>query len=95
MVHDTSHYVFERLHPTFKTHSAAHAALEKAMIDYVIEKGLHVEIAPAPKPIVDLRAVKLAVVDASIKRWTTKAKRAATALRKLQARRRRLTKTSG
>jgi hypothetical protein len=89
MVHDASHWVHEKLHPHAKTHCSPHAELERAMIQHVIAKGWHLPKAkPAKaKPSVD---DKLALVDAATKRWTTKAKRAATALRKLQAKRRRL-----
>lgn len=83
LVHDASHYAFDKLHPTFKTHSAAHADLEKRMIEHVIAAGLHLpKIRPTPSPDQAV-AVALAKVEARIKRWQTKAKRAATALRKL------------
>lgn len=83
MVHDASHWVFYKLHPTFKSHSAAHADLEKQMIECVLASGWHV-----PKPVSmpaadDVVSAELANVEARIKRWQTKAKRAATALRNL------------
>lgn len=85
LVHDASHAVFRRLHPTFKTHNAAHAALEKAMIDHVLAKGLHLpKVAPAAPSVDQKAAAELARVEALIKRWTTKARRADTALRKLR-----------
>jgi hypothetical protein len=94
MVHDASHWVFERRHGKrwFKAHSARHAALELEMIQHVLAKGWHlpkpVKAAP-PKPSpVEARSAKLDATRASIKRWETKAKRAATALRKLRARER-------
>lgn len=90
MVHDASHRVFGMLHPTFKTHSAAHADLELQMIGHVMAEGW---LAPVVKaaPTVDERiTADLANVDARIKRWETKARRAATALRKLRAKQKRL-----
>lgn len=91
MVHDASHYVFAKLHPTFLTHSAAHAKLEKQMIEHVLAKGWHLPKPAKPKPTPeDRRALALARTEAAIKRWTTKAKRAATALKKLRAKQRRL-----
>jgi len=86
MVHDASHWVYGRLHPTFKTHSAAHAALEKQMIECVLAEGWYLPKV-APTPTADEKiAAELAKAEASIKRWTTKAKRADTALRKLRRR---------
>lgn len=90
MVHDTSHWVHEKLHPHAKTHCAPHAALEKAMAEHVVAQGWHLPkakpVAP-PKPSkAEVRAGKLAQTDAAIRRWETKAKRAATALRKLRRR---------
>lgn len=93
MVHEASHWVFANLHPTFKTHSAAHAKLEREMVEYVLAKGLHQPRAPKVKTTTtadDRRALALAHTEAAIKRWTTKAKRADTALKKLRKKLRRL-----
>lgn len=46
-----------------------------------------------PKRVKVDNSVKLAKTDAAIKRWQTKAKRAATALRKLTAKRKRILRT--
>lgn len=73
MVHDASHRVFGVLHPTFLTHSSAHAALEKRMIDYVLERGWTTPAQKPPKPSKDdKRAAALANVEGRIKRWETK-----------------------
>lgn len=92
MVHDMSHWVFEKQHPTLMTHSARHAALEKAMIDHIVAKGWHLpkpEPAPKAKPSKDeVRAQNLARTEASIRRWTQKQRLATTWLRKLNARKR-------
>ena len=86
MVHDASHWVFGLLHPTFKTHSAAHAALERQMIEAVLAKGWHLpKEKPAPV-VID----EMANIEARIKKWRSKAKRAATAIRKLERKAKRL-----
>jgi hypothetical protein len=91
MVHDASHHVFSKLHPTMKTHSGRHAELELEMIKAVLEKGWHLPKAPPPKPSADEKvAAELAKVEGSIKRWTSKYRRAQTALRKLSAKQRNL-----
>lgn len=90
LVHDASHYTFDKLHPTFKTHSAAHAELEKQMIEYVISSGMHLPKEVAAPSRDEAVAVELAKVESRIKRWQTKAKRAATALRKLARKEKRL-----
>jgi hypothetical protein len=90
MVHDISHWLYERMHPRFLGHSTRHAALERDMVSYVLKKGWHLPKPPKPeKPTptkVEVRAKRLAETEASIKRWESKAKRAATALRKLRRR---------
>lgn len=91
MVHDCSHFVFERLHPTFKTHSAAHAELEQEMITHVIEQGWHLPKPVKPKPTAsELQRQELQRVLELQQKWETKQKRAHTALTKLRLKRRRL-----
>lgn len=94
LIHDASHYVFEKRHPSARPHDGGHAQLETQMAHYVAKHGLIDRLAPKPTPKrvkVD-NSVKLAKTDAAIKRWQTKAKRAATALRKLNAKRKRILK---
>lgn len=91
MVHDASHWVFAKLHPGFLTHSNAHAAIELKMIQHVIAKGwLKPKVAAKAKAKADPMDTTLA----AIKRWTTKLRRAQTALRKLEAKRRRLSRAA-
>lgn len=90
LVHDASHWVFSELHPTFKTHSAAHAELERQMIEHVLVKGLHQPPTKTPPTVDAIRATKLANIEMRIRRWEAKAKRAATALKKLRAKQKRL-----
>jgi hypothetical protein len=93
MVHDASHWVFEQKHGRkLKAHSARHATLELAMIQHVIAKGWHLPKPTKPEPAKptpgEARSAKLDATRAAIRRWESKAKRAATALRKLKARER-------
>lgn len=88
-VHDAGHWVHSKLHPIAKTHCHPHAALEKAMIEHVVAKGLHVPKRKAPKAKAT-KAQRLAHAHALLKRWMTKKKRAETAIKKLNAKARRL-----
>lgn len=89
MVHDMAHWAHDVQHKgKLKDHSHVHATLELEMIRFVIDKGLHLPVAPKIRPAVP----ELERVEAAIKRWTTKARRAATALKKLERRRKRLLK---
>lgn len=96
LVHDVSHRIFARYYPSRRSHDPLHARYETDVAAYVVEQGwLDGKLKPPPK--VKTRAstsVKLERVDAAIKRWTSKAKRAQTALSKLRAKRRRLEKAS-
>jgi len=92
LIHDASHYVFRKRHPSARPHDGGHAQLETQMAHYVVKHNLIERMQPKPKvgrSKVD-NSVKLAKTDAAIKRWQTKAKRAATALRKLNAKRKRI-----
>jgi hypothetical protein len=91
MIHDASHLVFKKLHPTFRLHSVAHAKLELKMIQHVLAKGWHVPKPKKPSPTTDeRRATRLASLQGRRKRWLSKQKRATTALRKLDRAIRRL-----
>lgn len=91
VVHDAGHWVHRRLHRNkLKTHCAPHAALEKAMIEHVIAKGWHLPTAkPAPKAK-PTKAERIAHAEKLLKKWMTKKRRAETAIRKLNAKARRL-----
>jgi hypothetical protein len=89
VVHDASHWVHLRLHPKAKSHCAPHAALEKAMVEHVIAKGWHIPPAPKAKAKPS-REQRLAHARAALARWTTKKRRAETAIKKLTAKARRL-----
>jgi hypothetical protein len=92
LVHLLSHYCHDRLNRDDQPHGSGHARLEIRMIKEVVRRGwldgrLKSQPKPpvaAPDPLVRLRARH--------KAWTTRAKRAATALRKLERSIRRLEK---
>jgi hypothetical protein len=92
LVHDMSHRLFRRIYPNRRPHDPLHAKYEADVAAYVVEQGwLTGKLKPAPKvKAKPSTSAKLANVEAAIKRWTTKEKRARTALKKLHAKQRRL-----
>lgn len=95
-VHDLSHFAHLRRNPGVKPHSKEHARIELCMVKEVVARGwLDGALVPAPKPpkpVVDQAAVRLKRVLELQKAWTTKHKRATTALAKLAREQRRLVK---
>lgn len=94
LVHSMSHLCSRRLYPNAPGHGAAHESLERDMICHVIESGwldgkLKREPRPA-KPAPDAKLVKSQKIEASIRRWTTKLRRAEMALKKLKRKQARL-----
>lgn len=84
LIHDISHLVFRARHPSFRPHDGGHARLEREVAAYVAGAGWLTPKAPVVRHAT--AEDKLAILDASVKRWTTKARRAATALAKLRRR---------
>ena len=86
MVHSLSHTFHYRLRPNDSPHSDNHRSLEREMIGYVIERGwLDGKLKPEPKaPKPTAAEQKRLHVEALIKAWETKARRADTALKKLR-----------
>lgn len=101
ITHDLSHMIYDRrVGPQMRRrHNSAHARLELEMSQYVATSGwLDGALKPkrATKPSKeDQRAKRLEQTESAIFRWQTKAKRAANALKKLSARRKRLMKAMG
>jgi hypothetical protein len=95
LIHDVSHDIFSKRHPSARAHDNGHHVLERELAMYVVARdwlqgGLR---TVREKPTLDVkRAQKLEQVRAGIARWTTKQKRANTALKKLRAKERRLTR---
>lgn len=88
LVHDLSHMFHHRL-SSERPHGGTHARLEIRLIKQVLKRGwlhgalrAHVVLAE-PAPQADPRIAKLRNIEAKTKRWTTKLKRAQTALKKL------------
>lgn len=98
IVHDLSHVIYDkRVGPELRRrHSPQHARFELELAQYVVDSGwLQGKLkpkAPTPPPR-DNRRERLAHTDEAIKRWSTKLKRATTALKKLDRRRRVLEKS--
>jgi len=100
IVHLLSHYAALKLYPTrlgYRPHGAEHARLEIRCIKEVLKRGwLDGALLPKEKPApaeVNPKQVEYDRVMARIKSWTTKAKRAETALKKLEKARKRLERT--
>jgi hypothetical protein len=88
MIHDASHYVFEKRHPHARPHDGGHATLERQMAKYVEAKGWPVHEAvhkPKAKTVTD-DTTKLERLRASSARWESKQRRAERAIRKLAKR---------
>jgi hypothetical protein len=101
MVHDLSHAAHRRLNPGKTPHAGGHARIESEMIRHVVAMGwLDGRLKPQPKVTVkkpkptksELAAARLVRVRQLRKAWETKAKRAATALKKLAREEARLVK---
>lgn len=94
LIHDISHELFWRHYPNRRPHDPLHAKYEADVAAHVSASGwLAGTLKPKPKAKLTLdqkRMAELVRSEAAIGRWTSKAKRAATALRKLNAKRRRL-----
>jgi hypothetical protein len=90
LVHMMSHYCHRASYPRAKPHGPQHHFLEKEMVAYVVRSGwLEGRLRPKPskaraKPDAAARLL------AREKRWTTKLRRAETALRKITRQRARL-----
>ncbi len=95
LVHDISHRVFNARSRSVRPHGGFHAKLEHEMAEYVIAKGWLSgnlkTVTVKPKPSLQ---DKLGHVEAAIKWWESKRKRAETALRKLRKKHRTLTRAA-
>lgn len=96
LIHDVSHTIFRRRHPGWRPHDGGHAALEAEIAAYVSGSGwLTGTLKAIQSPLqttAEKRADKLARIETRLKSWTTKAKRADTAIKKLKRQRTRLLK---
>jgi len=88
IVHSVSHWCHAKRYPDIRGHDISHAALEKHLVEYVIAKAwlqgaLKREPRPA-SPKADVRSVRYQRVLLKLQAWRTKAKRAKTAITKLE-----------
>ncbi len=91
LIHDVSHSIFRRRHPNFRPHAGGHATLEAQIAAHVVSQGwLEGALLPKKSTLTSdqKREARLGEIEAAIKRWQTKQKRVANALRKLERRRR-------
>lgn len=89
LVHFISHLCAGRLHPKAKPHGPQHHFLEKEMVEYVLRSGwLEGKLKPKPAVKASPVTIRAGRVEAGIKRWTTKLRRAETALKKLRRQKR-------
>lgn len=85
LVHDISHHVHSLKYPKHRAHDATHTEIERDMVDYVLAKGwLAGTLKRAERAKPDPRALAYQSVVARLKRWESRAKRAATAIKKLR-----------
>jgi len=85
IVHSVSHMAAYSLYK--EAHGHRHAFIERELIDYVVKSGwLEGKLlrAKKPKPQIDKKEQRLASINARIKRWESKRKRAETALKNLR-----------
>lgn len=89
LVHDLSHWLHRRYGKT-RPHSAEHACLELRMTERALALLREIRERPVkPEPIKpDTVLTKIQRINARVKSWQTKAKRAANALKKLERQRR-------
>lgn len=96
LVHDLSHFIFRARHPSFRPHEGGHAKLEQQMTEWLIANLSDMRDKPKAKLTTDDRRKRdLERTEDSIERWKSKQKRAANAIRKLTAKRKRLIKLTG
>jgi hypothetical protein len=87
LVHFISHLCSSRLHPNAKSHGPQHHFLEKEMVEYVIRSGwLEGKLKRPKRAKASPVTIRAGRIEAGIKRWTAKLRRAETALRKLRRR---------
>jgi hypothetical protein len=95
-IHHLSHAFYWLANPGERPHSKDHARVERQMITEVLKRGwLDGKLREAPRPAltaVEMHERKLAALDIRLQRWETKAKRAATAIKKLHAQRKKLSR---
>jgi hypothetical protein len=87
LIHDVSHDIHRVRHPTARAHDNGHHVIERELAMYVAARDWLAGGLKPPAPAKATPDDRLAHLDALTARWETKAKRAATALRKLKRKR--------
>jgi hypothetical protein len=104
MVHDLSHRVHAwKSGPNVRPHAWNHVAWERAFVEHCIKKGWHLGALKAKpraiKPKPDPKVLRAERIEARLKAWRSRLKRADTAIAKLErvrrARVRRIAKSAG
>jgi hypothetical protein len=96
LVHDVSHFIWIAKRPagTRAHHCVEHASWERSLTLEAIKRGWHLPKKPRAvrpaKPAPDPLVVKRTKLEARLKAWRTRSKRAATAIKKLERAVRRL-----
>jgi len=96
IVHNIAHWAGRKLYPGAKPHDHRTAFIERKLAEHVVNSGWldgKLKREPKPKPEIDRVALRAARVEASIKRWESKRKRADNALKKLRRQQRYYAKT--
>lgn len=89
LVHSLSHYCHGRVYPGKRGHEG-HAVMEMRLIQEVLDRGWldgRLKSAPKVRPARNVKAERAAKVEASLKRWEAKRRRAETAIKKLMRQR--------
>jgi len=99
IVHDISHWAGRRLYRDYSPHDHRHAFIERTLAEHVVRNGWldgKLKREPKPKPEIDRIALRAARIEARIKAWETKRRRAENALAALRKKQRyyRLAKAS-
>lgn len=95
LVHDIAHRIHDaRYRGSRRPHDPLHAKFEYEIAEYVVNETdwLRGTLASAPMDPAKLSEKKLASVQASLKRWASKLRRAQNAIKKLERRRARLSR---
>jgi hypothetical protein len=92
IVHDISHWAGRRLFPKHKPHDPRHAYLERQLAELVVSDGWldgKLKRPEKAKPTIeDVKRKRYEATKAALERWERKEKRARTAIRKLELRKR-------
>lgn len=86
LIHDVSHIIHEFRHPKERPHGPLHSGIEREVLRYVEAQGWLEPTKPIKSSLtLDQRRINKSInLQARLKRWETKHKRAITAIRKIK-----------